>query len=230
MKGNKKSTVKVIMHNEISLDGAIRSFEPNLELYYQIAETFKADVHLVGSRTAKMGLKTYWGRIPEEEPEDFTKPLIKSWDKRPYWFIPDTRGLLKGLLHVYRKSGYCKDVVVLVSKRTPKSYIKYLKERDYDHYSCGRDHVEFRQALRLMRAHYGTRVVMTDSGGTLNNILLKQGLISEISLLVAPVLVGDKRTNLFRTLKLQGNKPRLQLIKNRMLEKHYLLLIYRILQ
>jgi len=228
MKGNNKSPVKVIMHNEISMDGAIRDFEPNLELYYQIAETFKAEVHLVGSRTAKMGLKTYWGKIPAEEPEDFAKPLIKSWDKRPYWFIPDTRGILKNLLHVYRKSGYCKDVVVLVSKRTPKSYLKYLKKRDYDHYVCGRDRVDFRQALRLMRAHYGTKVVMTDSGGTLNNILLEQGLISEISMLVAPVLVGDTRVNLFRTLKLKGKKPRLQLIKNRILEKHYLLLIYRI--
>ena len=227
MKRNKRSPVKVIMHNEISMDGAIRSFEPNLELYYQIAETFKAEVHLVGSRTAKLGLKTYWGKIPAEEPEDFVKPLIKSWDKRPYWFIPDTRGILKNLLHVYRKSGYCKDVVVLVSKRTPRSYIKYLKERDYDHFFCGRDRVDFRQALRLMRAHYGTRVVMTDSGGTLNNILLEQGLINEISLLVAPVLVGDKQANLFRTLRLKG-KPRLQLIKNRILEKQYLLLIYRI--
>jgi 2,5-diamino-6-(ribosylamino)-4(3H)-pyrimidinone 5'-phosphate reductase len=228
MKGNNKSPVKVIMHNEISMDGAIQHFEPNLELYYQIAETFKADVHLVGSRTAKMGLKTYWGKIPGEEPEDFVKPLIKSWDKRPYWFIPDTRGILKNLLHVYRKSGYCKDVVVLVSKRTPKSYIEYLKGRNYDYYSCGRDHVDFRRALRLMRVNYGTRVVMTDSGGTLNNILLAQGLISEISLLVAPVLVGDKRVNLFRTLRLKGKKPRLQLIKNRIQEKQYLLLIYRI--
>jgi 2,5-diamino-6-(ribosylamino)-4(3H)-pyrimidinone 5'-phosphate reductase len=69
---------------------------------------------------------------------------------------------------------------------------------------------------------------MTDSGGTLNNILLAQGLISEISLLVAPVLVGDKRVNLFRTLRLKGKKPRLQLIKNRIQEKQYLLLIYRI--
>jgi len=230
MKRNPKPAVKVIMHNEISLDGAIRNFEPNLELYYQIAETFKADVHLVGSRTAKMGIKTYWGKTPREEPEDFAKPQVKSWDKRPFWFIPDTRGILKNLLHVYRKSGYCKDVIVLISRRTPKNYIKYLKERDYDFYVCGRDRVDFRRALALMRDHYGTRVVMTDSGGTLNNILLEQGLISEISLLVAPVMVGDRRVNLFRSLKLKRKTPRLQLIKNRLHDKHYLLLIYRILR
>jgi 2,5-diamino-6-(ribosylamino)-4(3H)-pyrimidinone 5'-phosphate reductase len=228
MKRDARPAVKVIMHNEISLDGAIRNFEPNLELYYQIAETFKADVHLVGSRTAKLGIKTYWGKTPAEEPEDFARPLVKSWDKRPYWFIPDTRGTLKNLLHVYRKSGYCKDVVVLVSERTPKDYISYLRKRDYDFYICGRNRVDFRKALALMRDRYGTRVVMTDSGGILNNILLEQGLISEISLLVAPVVVGDKRVNLFRSLKLKGNKPRLQLIKNRLHDKHYLLLIYRI--
>jgi len=216
------------MHNEISLDGAMRSFEPNLDLYYQVAETFKADIHLVGARTAKSGIKTYWGRVPAEEPEDFDKPDLKAWDKRPYWVIPDTRGILRGLLHVYRKSGYCKDVIVLVTKRTPKPYIRYLQQRHYDYLFCGRDHVDYRRAFAMLRRHYRAEVAMTDSGGTLNNILLEQGLISEISLLVAPVLVGDAKANLFRSLRLGKKKPAFQLIKNRILEKNYLHLTYRI--
>lgn len=229
MKCHAESPLKVIMHNEVSLDGAIRGFEPNVDLYYQIAETFKADIHLVGSRTAKTGIKTYWGRVPAEEPEDFQKPAIKAWDKRPWWVIPDTRGILKGLLHVYRKSGYCKDVIVLVTKRTPAAYFHYLRPRHYDYLFCGRRHVDYRRAFCLLRQHYGAEVAMTDSGGTLNNILLKQGLVSEISLLVAPALVGDPRANLFRSLKLGKKKPVFQLIKNRILEKNYLHLTYRLL-
>ncbi len=228
MKRNPRPPLKVIMHNEISVDAAMSGFEPNLDLYYQVAETFKADIHLVGSRTARSGIKTYWGRVPAEEPEDFDKPDLKAWDKRPWWVIPDTRGVLKGLLHVYRKSGYCKDVIVLVTKRTPKAYIQYLQKRHYDHLYCGRDHVDYRQAFVLLRRRYGATVAMTDSGGTLNNILLEQGLISEISLLVAPVLVGDAKANLFRSLKLGKKKPAFQLIKNRILEKNYLHLTYRI--
>ena len=46
---------KVILHNTISLDGSLTGFEPNLEIHYQIARSYQADVHFVGSRTAKAG-------------------------------------------------------------------------------------------------------------------------------------------------------------------------------
>lgn len=228
MKREPRPALKVIMHNEVSLDGAISGFPPNLDLYYQIAETFRADVHLVGSRTARTGIRTYWGRAPAEEPGDFDRPNLKAWDKRPWWVIPDTRGSLKGLLHVYRKSGYCRDVILLVTKRTPKDYLEYLRRRHYDHLFCGRDHADYRRAFALLLRRYAAETAMTDSGGTLNNILLEQGLVSEISLLVAPVLVGDAKANLFRSLRLGRKKPAFQLIKNRILEKNYLHLTYRI--
>jgi len=47
---------KVIMHNEISVDGSIINFEPNMELYYRLVRDYKADIHLVGSVTAKTGI------------------------------------------------------------------------------------------------------------------------------------------------------------------------------
>ena len=49
-----------------------------------------------------------------------------------YWVIPDTRGVLKGLLHVLRRFEYCRDVIILVSERTGADYVAYLDERDYD--------------------------------------------------------------------------------------------------
>ena len=49
---------------------------------------------------------------------------------------------MQGLMHVHRKSGYAKDIIVLVSNGTPKAYLDYLKERNYDFIVAGRDHVD----------------------------------------------------------------------------------------
>ena len=110
---------KVIMHNTASLDGSIKDFEVDLNLHYQIANEFGADTNLIGSKTAKTGIETYTEEIPLEEKTDFIKPKLEPSDERPLWVIPDSRGVLENLLHVYRRSEYCKDVIILVSETTP---------------------------------------------------------------------------------------------------------------
>jgi 2,5-diamino-6-(ribosylamino)-4(3H)-pyrimidinone 5'-phosphate reductase len=123
---------RVIMHNTVSLDGAIKDFEMDLGLHYELAGKIKADAHLVGSETAKAGVETFTEEVPEEEPSDFIKPVAKPNDTRPYWVIPDSKGKLKGLLHVYRRSCYCRGIIVIITNQTPDEYLQYLKDRNYD--------------------------------------------------------------------------------------------------
>lgn len=212
----------------VSLDGFVDGFEPNIGTYYAIASSYRPDASLVGSTTAKTGIT----ELPPEEESDFKKPRIKSSDKRPFWVIPDSRGILKNLLHVYRRMEYCKDVILLVSKSSPQSYLDYLKERHYDIITTGEDYTDYREALEILYNRYKTRVVITDSGGTLNSILLEEGLVDEISLLISPVLVGNKNTNLFRSLKLTTQKKKidLELLKNEIIDKNHVLLVYKVLK
>jgi 2,5-diamino-6-(ribosylamino)-4(3H)-pyrimidinone 5'-phosphate reductase len=58
---------KVIVHNSISLDGSLTNFEPNMELHYQIAGSYKPDANLIGSNTVKTGLKLYNDSVTSEE-------------------------------------------------------------------------------------------------------------------------------------------------------------------
>jgi 2,5-diamino-6-(ribosylamino)-4(3H)-pyrimidinone 5'-phosphate reductase len=52
-------------------------------------------------------------------------------------------------------------------------------------------------ALSELRTRYGVERVRVDSGGTLNGVLLKLGLVDEVSLLVAPVLMSDNSSRPF---------------------------------
>lgn len=188
---------KVITHNTVSVNGFVKGFEADIELHYSVAASFKPDAHLVGSVTALTGLEQFYKVLPEEEATMMKKPTIQAEDPRPYWVIPDTRGILEGKLHLLRGSGYCKDVVVLASKTTPQSYLDYLEEREYSFEIVGEKRVDLAKALEVLASQCGFKTVVTDSGGVLNVALLLAELVDEVSLIIAPVIVKPCDTPLF---------------------------------
>lgn len=217
---------KVIMYNTISVDCSIKDFELDIGLHYELADKFKADAHLIGSETAKTGVEMYTEQIPNEEASDFVKPAIKPNETRPLWVISDSKGKLKGLLHVYRRSCYCRDVIVLVSNQTPENYMSYLKERNYNTITAGEDQVDFRLALDKLAIQYNVKTVLTDSGGGLTSVLLNDDLVDEVCLVFSPVIVGKGQTNLFRTLE---HKVNLDLIRTERVKGNHMLVLYRVL-
>jgi 2,5-diamino-6-(ribosylamino)-4(3H)-pyrimidinone 5'-phosphate reductase len=219
---------KLVIHNSISLDGSTTGFEANLDIHYKILSSYLPDAMIVGSNTAKAGTQFFCDKIPPEEESDFRKPEIQSDDPRAYWLIADSRGVLEGLMHVFRRSEYSKDVIVLVSEKTPEPYINYLKERNYEFIQTGADRVNIRHALEIANEKYGFELVVSDSGGVLNSILLEHGLIEEISLILTPEIAGKNGTNLFRSLEKSG--IRLELLRDEIVEKKYVHLLYRVLK
>jgi 2,5-diamino-6-(ribosylamino)-4(3H)-pyrimidinone 5'-phosphate reductase len=217
---------KVILHNTMSLDGSLTGFEPNLEIHYRIARSYQADVHFVGSKTAKAGIDMFMESVPPEEAADFVKPDAPA--DSHWWVIPDTRGILKGLLHVMRRSEYCPALVILVSKKTSREYISYLEERNYEYLVAGDDHVDYKNALEILSERYNVNTVLTDAGGTLNGILLAQGLVNEISLLVAPTVVGKAGANVFGTFDPGKNGISLELLKSESVDANYVWLVYKV--
>jgi 2,5-diamino-6-(ribosylamino)-4(3H)-pyrimidinone 5'-phosphate reductase len=213
----------VVLHNSISLDGSLINFEVNMELHYQIAGKYIPDAHLIGSNTIKTGIGLY-GSAPPEEKKDFIKPSRD--EKLPYWVIIDTKGTLQDLLHEVRRFEFCKDVVVLISKETSENYIKYLKERDYDFHIVGKEHVNLNKSLELLLKKYKIKTILTDCGRVLGNLLFNQDLVDEISLLIHPVIVGDKSYNIFNNI---DKKTQLKLLKNEILNEDYIWLVYKVM-
>ena len=215
---------KVVVYNSVSVDSAIKDFDVDIALHYEVAGTIGAQAMLAGSDTAKSGIEMFMKTIPAEQPSDFVKPEIKEDDCRPSWVIADSRAKLMKLLHVYRQSGYCKDLIILVSSTTPKEYLEYLKERNYDYIIAGSDHVDYKTALDELNRRYGFETIVTDTGGVLASILLEQGLVSEIQLFVAPQIVGKKAVGIFRSL----NQPvKLRLMRTESI-KGQALLVYEV--
>jgi 2,5-diamino-6-(ribosylamino)-4(3H)-pyrimidinone 5'-phosphate reductase len=145
---------------------------------------------------------------PEEktEPEDteaFEHEKKNSEDTRPLLVIPDSRGRLRHILPLLRHEPYWRDMVILASGKTPKSYMEYLHKRNIKHIIAGEDYVNYSRALEELSVHYNVKVIRVDSGGTLNGALLRAGLVNEVSLLIHPCLVGGTSPcSMFRALTL----------------------------
>jgi len=214
---------EVIVHNSISLDGSLTCFEPNMELHYRIAGDYEPNAHLIGSNTIKAGIELYGEGVPPEEEKDFKKP---ERDKNlPYWVIPDTKGKLKGLLHTCRRFEFCRDVIVLVSETTTEEYLKHLRERNYTYHIAGKKHVDLEKTLEVLSSDYKVKRVLTDTGRILGNLLLERGFVSELSLLVHPVIVGKESYNIFANI---NKNIGLKLHKKEFFPRGHVWLVYRL--
>jgi 2,5-diamino-6-(ribosylamino)-4(3H)-pyrimidinone 5'-phosphate reductase len=185
---------RVVLHNAVSVDGRIDGFNPDLGLFYGLLPTWGEDATLVGSETM---LAADLGAIEGAESE--APPSIAPGDERPLLVIADSRGRVRAW-NTLRKQPYWRDAVCLCSRSTPVDYLGYLSDRRVDHIVAGEERVDLRAGLEELNARYGVKVVRVDSGGSLNGALLLAGLVDEISLLIAPCLVGSSTPrSIFRT-------------------------------
>jgi 2,5-diamino-6-(ribosylamino)-4(3H)-pyrimidinone 5'-phosphate reductase len=190
---------KVILHNEMSLDGRIDQIQPNMGLFYGLAGRFAADAILSGSETLLEAFKGSEEAEPLEGPDELHEPMHL---RRPLLAVVDSRGRI-GPWQAIRSEPWWRDVLVLCATCTPQNYLERLKQLGIDFFACGAEHVDLRAALEHLREAHGVQTVRVDSGGTLNGVLLRQGLVHEVSVLIESRLIGGTSpSSIFRAADL----------------------------
>jgi 2,5-diamino-6-(ribosylamino)-4(3H)-pyrimidinone 5'-phosphate reductase len=89
-------------------------------------------------------------------------------------------------------------VVALLSERVSDEYLAFLRERGVSYLLAGAREpsartgpgVDLALALEKIGTRFGVRTLMLEGGGKINGGMLREGLIDEVSLLVAPVADG----------------------------------------
>ena len=182
---------RVILHIATSLDGRIMNFPANLELYYGLAATWNPDAILFGSETVLAAVRENPSlEVPPEHAEMFTPPE-EAEDTRPLLVIADSRGKVR-CWDAIRTWPYMRDLLAFCSSATPKEYLDYLAQRRINAIIAGSDRIDMREALTELDRQYGVKTLRVDSGGTLNSVLLKAGVVDEVSVLIHPFLAGGR--------------------------------------
>jgi 2,5-diamino-6-(ribosylamino)-4(3H)-pyrimidinone 5'-phosphate reductase len=178
---------RVILHNGVSLDGRMDWGMGDIGLYYELAARWEADAMLSGSNT--MLAAYHEEEVPEEDGEAYEPPERAADDPRPLLVVVDSRGRFLYWQQI-RREPYWRDAVALCSHSTPQTYLDYLQKSHIEYILAGDDRVDLRGALEELSARYQVQIVRVDSGGILNGVLLRAGLVDEVSVLVDPCLVG----------------------------------------
>jgi 2,5-diamino-6-(ribosylamino)-4(3H)-pyrimidinone 5'-phosphate reductase len=177
---------RVILYNAVSVDGRTTGFPVDMGLFYSLVQQWGEDATLAGCDT----LLNAPNEIPEDEESEVSAITPSAEDSRPILVVPDSRGRIKSW-HYWRKQPYWKGFVSLCTESTAPEHLEYLKQKGIRTMTAGTEHVDYKQALEELSRQIGIATVRVDSGGTLNGVLLRAGLVDEVHLLVHPALVGE---------------------------------------
>ncbi len=208
----------VVIHNAVSVDGRMDRLEVDMELYYSLISTWKEDLTLCGSETMMKARLDDWEHDGSTDP---SRPLLAVVDSRGRF-----RSWRKAVPSMYWRAG-----VSLCSEATPRSHLEYLEKEGVVAIVAGKEKVDLRAALGKLAKDHGIRVVRVDSGGTLNGVLLRAGLVDEVSVMVQPQLIGGTSpSSMLQALDLgPGDAPvKAELISSRKLKGGAVWLRYRV--
>lgn len=217
----------VLIHNAVSVDGRIDWFKANIEKFYDLTSNWDEDATLTGSETLLAAYENMEGtdaveKVEEKDPND----------ARPLLIVVDSRGRLR-VWHQLRREPYWRDAIALISQSTPPEYVDYLHKEKVEYITTGLQRVDMRLALEEVNKKYGIKHVRVDSGGTLNGVLLREGLVDEVSLLVHPCLVGGMSAkSIYRAQDLESAAGviNLLLVKVNVVEKEYVWMHYEVVR
>jgi riboflavin biosynthesis pyrimidine reductase len=81
-------------------------------------------------------------------------------------------------------------VITVLSRRVSDEYLEFLRARGVSYVLAGAREVDLALALERLATSFGIRTVLLEGGGKINGSMLRDGLIDEVSVLVAPVADG----------------------------------------
>ena len=82
-------------------------------------------------------------------------------------------------------------VIEALTEEASPSYLAYLKKRGISYLFAGRERLDCALLLQKLQVGFGIERLMVAGGGVVNWSFLQEGLIDELSLIVAPVADGN---------------------------------------
>ena len=197
MTSNAKTGAKrprVICHMMSSLDGRILTegwpLSPDgRKQYEQVHATYDPDGWLCGRVTMEQHFAQ--GVRPDAEiARQYHGAPREDWvapgEHDSFAFAVDTHGRL-----AWDTSDIDGDhVVAILAERVSDDYLAFLRKRGVSYLLAGARDVDLTLALEKIAARFGVETLMLEGGGKINGSMLRDGLVDEVSVLLAPVVDG----------------------------------------
>lgn len=165
----------------VSSFGSARDHDHLLELRAM------ADAVMAGARTVDLNVINL-GPGPEKFRRLRRKRGLAEYNLR---IIVSGSGSLNPRAEVFRHR--FSPIIILTTERATTSSRRRLKELADEVKICGRRDIDFRVALRWLRAEWGVARLLCEGGGELNDALFRAGLVDELHLTVCSKIFGGRQ-------------------------------------
>ena len=116
--------------------------------------------------------------------------------KNPIRIILDSHGTIKNTSKIIKTAKNIPTIIV-ISQLVSKRNFSRLKNLPLDVIVCGKNQVDIRKLVPIL-CKKGIKKILLEGGGTLNLSFLKNNLINEIIVTIAPFVLGSENSvNLF---------------------------------
>lgn len=188
----------IICHILSALDGKItgefmgmESARTVSEEYGRIRAEYQADAWLYGTVTTKEF--TGWR---EPEPDFDTEvpdgDFVAEAQAALYYVSVDIQGEIGWESGTFRKAGRPDaHVIEILTEQTPIAYRAYLRRHGVSYILAGSEMLDSKLAVEKLYQLFGIDTLLICGGGTVNWTFLQQGVVDELSLLIAPVADGN---------------------------------------
>lgn len=193
----------VVCHMLTSLDGKIDGafFDapettPASKAYGTLREHYSPQATIYGTTTMISsyadGTSPTLSLSDDTSPEkaDFVNPQGKAMGN--YIISLDPKGILKFSSHIIEKKGRpAAHVIEVLTEQVSTAYLSYLQKQGISYLFAGEKCLDCKLLLRKLAEQFEIKRLMIAGGGITNWSFLQDGLIDELSLVIAPVADGN---------------------------------------
>lgn len=212
-----------ICHILSALDGKItgefmemESARSVSEEYGRIRTEYQADAWLYGTITTKEF--TGWRKPEPDFGTEVPDGDFVAEKQAPLYYVSvDVQGEIGWESGTFHKAGRPDaHVIEVLTEKTPAAYRAYLCKHGVSYILAGSEGLDSKLAVEKLHQLFGINRLLICGGGTVNWTFLQQGVVDELSLLIAPVADGnpDSVTVFERSPLLPAGGPAVFQLKN----------------
>ena len=193
----------IICHMSTSLDGKITgsymetaAAQDCFEEYERVNQFYQPQAWINGRITVDDNFTFYEKpELAENVPPIPHEDYVAFTGKENYLIAADPSGRLGWKENYVEYAGRPKAYVIeILTEAVSDAYLDFLQKKHISYLFAGNETIDFTLAVQKLKSLFGIERLKLSGGGVLNWSFANEGLIDELSLLVAPVADGDTTT------------------------------------
>lgn len=201
-----------IIHTHTSIDGnldimSLSEFEEARRQYQEISldpekQQFGVQGYLNGKTSTEDNITHY--KKPEVDEDAVSVPegdYVADRDDQMFYLAMDTRGEWAFEENTFGYGSVPSHIVVVLTDRISNAYKDFLRRKNISYIIAGKEQIDYDVMLDKFYNLFNIKRMMIGGGGTINWSMIQNGLVDEVSVILAPIANGDPNGNRFFVAK-----------------------------